>query len=252
MFKRLFGQSQPATPPAALPDGQRLYAIGDVHGMRAELDRLLERIEADDAGRGAAARTIVFLGDLIDRGPDSAGVVERCRTLAIPGVEARFLMGNHEEVMLAALEGDREALRLFARIGGRETILSYGVSETDYERADFDELHALMVAAVPESHRRFLESTENYVVAGDYAFVHAGIRPNIPLERQRPGDLRWMRNPFLDHPRPHDKMMVHGHTVTEEPEFRSNRIGIDTGAYRSGVLTALGLERCDRWIVQSV
>lgn len=253
MFKRLFGQSQRApVPTSATPDGLRIYAIGDIHGMRQELDILLDRIFADDAARSDADRLIVFLGDFVDRGPDSAGVIERCRTLRDSGVDAAFLMGNHEEVMLAALDGDREALRMFARIGGRETMLSYGVSETEYELADFDELHALLVRSVPQSHRDFLAAAEDYVVRGDYAFVHAGIRPNIPIERQRPSDLRWMRSPFLEHARPHDKIIVHGHTVTEEPEFRDNRIGIDTGAYRTGVLTALGLSERDRWIVQSV
>ncbi|WP_230771404.1 metallophosphoesterase family protein [Sphingomonas sp. Leaf4] len=252
MFKRLFGQPKRTTPASITPEGTRIYAIGDVHGMRRELDVLLDRIMTDDAARGQADRLIVFLGDLVDRGPDSAGVVERCRTLADSGIDAAFLMGNHEEVMLSALEGDREALRLFARIGGRETMLSYGVSEADYDLADFDELHALLVRCVPQSHRDFLAAGEDFVVRGDYAFVHAGIRPNIPIDRQRPSDLRWMRSPFLEHARPHEKIIVHGHTVTEEPEFRDNRIGIDTGAYRTGVLTALGLGERDRWIVQNV
>ncbi len=251
MLKRLFGQMQRAPAPAATPEGSRIYAIGDVHGMRRELDILLDRIVADDATRPDAARTIVFLGDLVDRGPDSAGVIERCRTLRIDGVETLFLMGNHEEVMLGALDGDREAIRLFARIGGRETMLSYGVSETDYDRADFDDLTELLQRAVPDSHRDFLSSGSEYIVRGDYAFVHAGIRPGVPIEDQRTSDLRWIRNPFLDHTRAHDKIIVHGHTVSEEPQFRSNRIGIDTGAYRTGVLTGLGLQRCDRWIVQS-
>ncbi len=251
MFKRLFGQPKAVVPASTTPEGSRIYAIGDVHGMRRELDVLLDRIMADDAARGNADRLIVFLGDLVDRGPDSAGVVERCRTLADSGIDAVFLMGNHEEVMLSALDGDREALRLFARIGGRETMLSYGVSETAYDLADFDELHSLLVRSVPQSHRDFLAAGEDFVVRGDYAFVHAGVRPNIPIDRQRPSDLRWMRSPFLEHAKPHEKIIVHGHTVTEEPEFRDNRIGIDTGAYRTGILTALGLGERDRWIVQS-
>lgn len=252
MFTRLFGTSRRAAPRPAAPEGARIYAIGDVHGMRRELDVLLDRIVADDAGRGDATRTIVFLGDLIDRGPDSAGVVERCRTLQLDGFDVRFLLGNHEEVLLSALDGDRDALRLFSRIGGRETMRSYGISDERYDQLDFDELAVVLRDTIPESHRAFLAQARDQIILGDYAFVHAGIRPGVALADQQPQDLRWIRKLFLDYVKPHEKVIVHGHTVTDEPELLANRIGIDTGAYRNGVLTALGVEQCDQWILQSV
>src|SRR5579875_2062369 len=142
MVMGLFRKRSAAIEPIvrALPDGQRVYAIGDVHGCLDLLDDLLARIEADDAARGDAQTQLVFLGDLVDRGPDSAGVIERLIELDQRRGHTRFILGNHEEIFLRSLDGDLEALRLFVRIGGRETILSYGVSERDYERTDYEEL----------------------------------------------------------------------------------------------------------------
>jgi serine/threonine protein phosphatase 1 len=242
-----------AAPPRVhrVPAGQRVYAIGDIHGRRDCLDQLLDRIAEDDAARGpAAATTIVFLGDFVDRGADSRGVVERGMAIARTH-DCRFLMGNHEEVFIKAWEGDTAALRLFHRIGGRETLLSYGVAELEYDRADFETLTALMRAHVPADHIAFLRRFDDSFAAGDYLFVHAGIRPGRPIEEQDPADLRWIRTRFLDDPRDHGMMIVHGHTVTADVEHLPNRIGIDTGAYASGRLTALGLEGADRWFLSS-
>ncbi len=247
MFRSLFGKSRPTSPRPRVPDDVRVYAIGDIHGRADLLDDLLARIDADHAARVQKRRLIVVLGDLIDRGPDSAGVVERIMGLAGPDV--RVLAGNHEELMLLTLEGDREAAKVFARAGGRETILSYGVSEEAYERADFGEMIDLMRANIPPRHVDFMKGLEDLVEIGDYAFVHAGIRPGVPLDEQRPEHLRWIRAGFLDHKQPHPRMIVHGHTITETVDERSNRIGIDTGAYASGVLTAIGLDGEDRWFI---
>lgn len=236
-------------PPRAVPAGERVYAVGDIHGRLDLLDDLLARIDADDAGRPAAATQLVFLGDLVDRGPDTAGVVERLMTLAADGARARFILGNHEEIFLRALGGDMESLRLFVRIGGRETILSYGVSERDYDRTDYDELLALIRRAVPEAHVDFMKSFEDRIEIGDYAFVHAGVRPGVPLDDQRVADLRWIRSTFLNHPGDFGKMIVHGHSISDEADVRGNRIGIDTGAYATGRLTALGLEGERRWFL---
>lgn len=246
MFNRLRRAAQPA-PKVSVPAGVRLYAIGDVHGRIDLLDTLLAMIDADDRARGPAQRQIVFLGDLIDRGHDSAGVVDRALRLSSELPNTRFLMGNHEEVFLKALDGDDRALRFLCRFGGRETILSYGLTQTDYDRLTFEELMPVLIDLVPESHREFLRGFEDVVVAGDYAFVHAGIRPGVPIDAQQVGDLRWIREPFLDHNGPLEKVIVHGHTITPEVEMRGNRIGIDTGAYESGRLTALGLENAERW-----
>ena len=236
------------TPIRAIPSGRRVYAIGDIHGRLDLLDTLLAMIERDEAKRGPADTQLVFLGDLIDRGPDSAGVVDRLIALAAER-PARFILGNHEEVFLRVLGGDLETLRMFVRIGGRETILSYGVEASAYERASYPELVALIQAAVPAAHVAFLDSFENSVEIGDYAFVHAGMRPGVPMAGQRASDMRWIRNSFLDRDWEFGKMVVHGHSVSDEAVVRPTRIGIDTGAFSSGRLTALGLEREDRWFL---
>jgi serine/threonine protein phosphatase 1 len=238
--------------PHGVPDGIRVYAIGDIHGRLDLLDALLASIEADDHARGAGARTrYVFLGDLIDRGPDSRGVVERLMQLAADGLDARFLMGNHEQVFLRALEGDVRALRFLVRIGGRETLLSYGISEEDYRSHDFDELARLAAEKVPAAHRTFLAAFEKWIALGDYLFVHAGIRPGIAIEDQEASDLYWIRDDFLRHRDSFGKMVVHGHSITEEIDVRANRIGIDTGAFASGKLTAIGLEGAERWFLST-
>lgn len=234
----------------AIPAGERIYAIGDVHGCLAELEVLLRAIEADEVAREPAATTLIFLGDLVDRGPASAQVVERVRRLAETRA-VRCLAGNHEEVFLDAMEGDAAALKLFCRIGGRETALSYGIGEAEYERADFAELAAALDRRVPVAHRAFLTSFEDMIEVGDYLFVHAGVNPATALAEQRPADLRWIRGRFLDHGRALEKMVVHGHTIAPEVEQRVHRIGVDTGAFDTGVLSALALEGDRRWVLHS-
>lgn len=245
---KLFRKATNPTAAGRIPPGRRVYVIGDIHGRLDLLDALLALIEADDAARPTAELQLVFLGDLIDRGPQSAAVVERAMWLAARG-PCRFLMGNHEELLLKALDGDERALRLFARVGGRETILSYGMSEAEYNALDFGGLLAALPDLVPAAHRDFLAAFEDLIELGDYVFVHAGIRPGTPLTEQRPAELRWIRDEFLDHPGPHPRIVVHGHTITPQVEWRAHRIGIDTGAYASGQLTALALEDDQRWTV---
>lgn len=243
LFKRAL---EPAPAAAAVPDGVRVYAIGDIHGRLDLLDTLLFRIEADERARGPAETHLIFLGDLVDRGPASAGVMQRVLDLSRARPNVRVLMGNHEEVFLKALTGNREALRYFVRIGGAPTILSYGLDHDRYQAMDFDELGDWLIGAVPADHVAFLQSFENHIALGDYLFVHAGIRPRVPIEEQSGGDLRWIRGEFLDFRGSFGPVVVHGHTITEEVEERANRIGIDTGAYRTGRLTALALEGAQR------
>lgn len=241
-------------PPAAVarvPHGVRIYAIGDVHGRLDCLDDLLFRIDADERARGAARSELVFLGDLIDRGPHSAEVVQRALELQRSGRGARFLMGNHEEVFLKALAGSPEALRFFVKIGGRSTILSYGFDAGEYESLDYDDLLPRLIERVPDDHVAFLRGFEDRIAIGDYLFVHAGIRPRVPFAEQTGGDLRWIRSDFLDFRGDHGAIVVHGHTITEAVDERSNRIGIDTGAFASGCLTALGLEGGERWFLST-
>jgi len=252
MLKKLLNaRRSTVTPLTAIPEGERVYAVGDVHGCADLLDQLLARIDADDRARGPARTTIVFLGDLVDRGPASAAVIERLRLLAAERPDTRFLLGNHEEVFLESLKGEPKALRMFCRIGGRETIMSYGIDAADYDRMDYEELNAAMRVRVPAAHQAFLESFEDMVTIGDYVFVHAGVRPGTELTAQRGADLRWIRNPFLDHDRALDKMVVHGHTISAGLDEQVHRIGVDTGAYETGILTALGLEGSARWTVQA-
>ena len=251
MLRRLFPARRAAAPPAAVPDGRRIYAIGDIHGRLDLLDELLARIADDETTRPPASTTLVFVGDLIDRGADSAGVVERLRLLRESGADARFLLGNHEEVFLLALAGDERATRLFCRIGGRETLLSYGLDADAYEALDHAGVIERLQALVPAAHRDFLTGFEDMIVEGDYAFVHAGVRPGIALSAQRTDDLRWIREPFLDHGGLLDKVIVHGHTIRPEVEMLPHRIGIDTGGYATGRLTALGLEGAARWLLST-
>lgn len=234
-----------------IPAGQRVYAIGDIHGRSDLVDALMARIDADDAARGAAQTTIIFLGDLVDRGPDSAGVVERLKQLAAGPRTVRFLLGNHEEVFLKAVGGDRQALRFLARIGGRSTIISYGISPEEYDAMDFETLSEHLAEKVPADHIAFLKRFEDQISIGDYLFVHAGIRPRVALEEQSCSDLRWIRGDFLDYRGDHGCMVVHGHTITEAVDEQPNRIGIDTGAFASDCLTALGIEGSERWYLST-
>lgn len=235
----------------AVPAGQRVYAVGDIHGRLDLLDCLLDAIAADNETRGSADTLIIFLGDLVDRGPDSRGVVERLIAYSKGPTPSRFLMGNHEEVLLRAVDGDMKALKFLIRIGGRATIMSYGIGESEYQSLDFDGLAAALKERVPPEHIAFLSGFEECVEIGDYLFVHAGIRPGVDLADQRASDLRWIRDDFLLHRDSFGKLVVHGHSITREVDLRSNRIGIDTGAYESGKLTAIGLENAERWFLST-
>jgi serine/threonine protein phosphatase 1 len=248
MLKSLFRKAPAFVP--LVPDDVRLYAIGDVHGRADLLQDLLAAIEEDDAGRPPKRRQLILLGDLIDRGADSRGVVEAAMGLQ-DRQQARVLAGNHEELLLLAYDGDIEAAKVFSRAGGRETMLSYGVSQRDYDGADFDGLIDLLRAHVPAEHVAFLRALEDVIEIGGYAFVHAGIKPGVPLAAQDTRHLRWIRREFLDSREQHTRFIVHGHTITEEVDERHNRIGIDTGAYASGRLTALGIDGDRRWIIQT-
>ena len=233
----------------------RVYAIGDIHGRLDLLDDLLEKIRADhelqEQSHGHADMHIVFLGDLIDRGPDSAGVIDRVMELHKNSPNIRFLMGNHEEVYLEAATGEEKSVRFFNRIGGQETILSYGLPYAQYRNMENADLAEALPGLIPAEHVAFVKTFDDTIVYGDYAFVHAGIRPGVPLEEQTAGDLRWIRGDFLRKDEIHEKMIVHGHTITEDVDECRGRIGIDTGAYDSGILTAIALEGTQRRFLQT-
>ena len=233
------------------PKGHRAYAVGDIHGRLDLLDQILAKIEADDSSRPPARTTIVFLGDLIDRGPQSAQVVERLRTYRPDFAEPVFLMGNHEEVLLRILAGETEILPDWLRFGGAECARSYGVDPAEMETVEQGTAVRKLRRAVPKDHVKFLSDFADTASFGDYLVVHAGIRPGVPLERQDAQDLRWIRGPFLDDLTDHGVVVVHGHTIAEEVDQQPNRIGVDTGACWTGVLTALGLQGDERWYLQT-
>lgn len=248
-LRQLFG-SRSARRALAVPPGERIYAIGDIHGRSDLFGAMIAAIEADDAAGAPARSTVILLGDLIDRGPDSAGVVAAARAWS-ERRRVRYLIGNHEERFIAALH-DEDALRGFLRIGGRETILSYPIDAGQFARADLSAAQGLIRGAVPSDDIAFLASGEDAIVIGDYLFVHAGIRPGIALDEQSRSDLRWIRGEFTNSQADHPQCVVHGHTITEDIEVRHNRIGIDTGAFYTGRLTALRLEGTERTFLQTL
>lgn len=242
--EEMFGTKKSST--SVGPRGSRAYAIGDIHGRLDLLDRLLNKIEDDLKSRPAKRSFLIVLGDIIDRGPQSAAVIERLMTYATPGITKILLLGNHEEVLLRVLAGDGATARNWLRFGGAECLGSYGVDVLDLEWQSDEELVETARGAIPESHIKFLQSFVDTCRFGDYLFVHAGIRPGVELSDQDQSDLRWIRDPFLLDTTDHGFIVVHGHTIRTRVEERQNRIGIDTGAYKTGVLTALVVEESER------
>ncbi len=230
-------------PTTSVPVGQRIYAVGDIHGRLDLLGQLMRMIVNDDAERGPIRRrTIIFLGDYVDRGADSAGVIERLITGMPEGFECIFLKGNHEEMLMQSMI-DPTLLHFWTSNGGMETLASYGVaaSRKDVEvRPEY--LADALAGAMPSSHLAFLQGLVLSVSFGDYFFVHAGVHPALPLTAQRKEDCLFIREPFLSHRGSFGKMVVHGHTPVPQPEVKSNRIGIDTGGFFTGHLSALRLE----------
>ncbi len=246
IFSPIRDQASRQAPPstaARAPAGERIYVVGDIHGRSDLLSRIHEAIRVDIAERGAPPkRTVVYLGDYVDRGPNSREVIDMLIDAPIAGARSIHLKGNHEDMMLRFIRGDN--VPHWLHNGGDATLASYGVVVTGMmpDTVAIERLRRLLYAAVPAAHLAFLEKLELFHVAGDYAFVHAGIRPGVPLEAQRAADLLWIRDPFLTAKNHFDKCVVHGHTISTAPEVRANRIGIDTGAFFSGRLTCLVLE----------
>ena len=232
----------------SVPEGRLVYAVGDIHGRSDLLTELLRKIEDDAASHvSATRRTLVFLGDYVDRGPDSRGVVEILSSGLPDGFDAIALKGNHEWFLLDFLEHPK-ALPLWLYNGAAATLASYGVPSSVHPQADSapDVLREQFAAALPSSHRSFLASLEMTAVIGGYLFVHAGVRPGVPLDQQDPEDLLWIREPFLETRESFGHIVVHGHTPGTEPVVPKNRICIDTGACMTGRLTALRLFASER------
>lgn len=245
---------RPAQPPAApaVPSGTCVYAVGDVHGELGALVRLLGKIREDAGRAGARRRVLIFLGDYVDRGFQSRQVIDFLLRLPPPDFEGVFLKGNHDAWLLAFLEDTGAGPEWFGA-GGQATLLSYGVPVPPEPRnaALLATVHEEFVRVFPPEHRAFLEKLAPSHVEGDYLFVHAGVRPGIPLEDQQERDLLWIRDEFIRDRSDHGKVVVHGHSVTDRPDVRRNRIGIDTGAYATGRLTCLVLEGASRRFLAS-
>jgi Calcineurin-like phosphoesterase len=229
---------------------QRVYVIGDIHGRSDLLDKMIEQIEQDLKQSPVTDALTVTLGDYIDRGPDSRGVLDRLAKNPFP---TRYiaLKGNHEALFERFLN-DPAVASQWRRLGGLETLYSYGISVAKVMVGKgFEEASVALRQAVPKEHLRFLGSLELTVSVGDYFLCHAGVRPGIPLEQQRPEDLLWIRDEFLNSKERFGKVVVHGHSPTAEPEVLPNRINIDTGAFATGRLTCLVLEPGSRRFISA-
>ncbi|MEK7246798.1 MAG: metallophosphoesterase family protein [Pseudomonadota bacterium] len=221
-----------------------LYAVGDIHGRSDLLDRLHAAIVRDSVQHGTKRRVIVYLGDYIDRGADSAGVVARLLGEGAGGFERRFLLGNHDTFLLDFLDGDDSVAETWMWNGGRAALESYGLSPAaeDHARGWATHLRADLARTLPPAHLAFFRALRLNHREGDIFFVHAGLRPGVPVERQTREDMLWIRKPFLESDADFGCLVVHGHTPGPEPVIRRNRIGVDTGAWRSGQLTAAVFE----------
>ena len=235
-----------------IPPGMRVYAIGDIHGQIELLDRLHREIEADACQGRQLQSVIVYLGDYVDRGLHSREVVERLLEGPPAGFRAVHIKGNHEQAVLDFLEDPSVGVQ-WASFGGLETLYSYGnpdaarLSKPD----EFFKAADLFFDQLPAAHLRFFKDLKPSATIGDYYFVHAGVKPGIPLEKQAEEDLLWIREEFLDSPADFGKIVVHGHTPEPDPVLRANRIGIDTGAYMTGVLTCVVLEGTGQRFLQA-
>ena len=246
------GRSRPEPAAPQVPDGRRVYAVGDIHGHGRLLTRLRASI-AEDAGRHPRTQpVIVYLGDYVDRGPTSAEVIETLASHPLPGFQHYTLLGNHEDMFMRFL-GDVGIGPVWFHNGARATLASYGVTmaEEPEDEAAFTDIQRRINDRLPAHHRAFLRGLRPWHREGDYLFVHAGLRPGRAIEQQNVEDLIWIRDEFLDAQDDFGAVVVHGHSVRAAPEFRANRIGIDTGAYKTGVLTALVLDGDSQTVLQT-
>ena len=229
----------------ALQAGRRIYAIGDIHGFADRLDALLSMIAADVEASPQVQAEAVFLGDYIDRGPDSAAVLDRLarRDIPLPFVALR---GNHEALLLKALV-DPAGMAHWCRSGGGATLASYGIElQPNVRGKTLTRAREALLERMPEQHRSFLAGTALHYVAGPYTFVHAGLRPGVPLEQQREDDLLWIRDAFFRAAHSIDGVVVHGHTPRPRPENELHRINVDTGVFKYGTLTCVVLDGAER------
>ena len=256
MLHKLLKRRAPVRAPQhpLVPAGTVVWAVGDVHGRHDLLQPLVEVIRADLAARDASRKVVVFLGDYVDRGPGSREVIQSLASLpAGDGVEWRFLKGNHEETMIRFLD-DPSVGAQWCEYGGDATLQSYGLRppEMKHRTESWRPVSSDLKHKLGADERAFLSGLELCVEVGDYFFTHAGARPGLPLDRQSAEDMLWIRSQFLRSDVEFEKIIVHGHTPVAEVHVDHRRIGIDTRAYESGVLTALRLQGSERGILQAV
>lgn len=239
---------------ATSPPDTVIYAIGDIHGRHDLLTAITARIVADARQRRAKHRVIVYLGDYVSRGIDSRRVIDGLLAPPPDGFTRICLKGNHEDCLLRYLAGDFVTARRWFSYDNFDALTHYGVAVPERwtcDDAGMARLRDRFAAALPPSHLDFFRSLRIAHAAGGYYFAHAGIRPGVALTQQSGDDCMWIREPFLSSAAEHGAVVVHGHSITERPELRPNRIGIDTGAYRSGVLTCLVLDGTTRTFLQT-
>lgn len=247
-----FGRStRPETPRPTTAPGERVYAVGDVHGRLDLFHELMLRIARDSRARGECATRLVLLGDLIDRGPSSRQLLEVAKRAQQELNQAIVLLGNHEELLLESAYGNASAQRAWLQNGGDATLRSFGVDPRGLENASAEEIGRTLFEVVGEPLISWLDTLPLHFESGDYFFCHAGVRPKVPLHQQQRKDLLWIRKKFLDSAAYHGAVIVHGHSETGEVAFRPNRINVDTAAYRTGVLTAVGLQATEQWTVET-
>ena len=232
-----------------VPEGTRVYAVGDIHGRVDLLSRLKQFVHEDAYARQAPRNVIVYVGDYIDRGENSAQVIDCLLDEPLPGFESIHLLGNHEESLVQFL-GDIQVGPAWLAYGGIATLMSYGIAPPQSDR-DLIRVQGELRAALPARHLDFMRSLPLTHVEGDYFFTHAGVRPGVALTAQEPQDLLWIRDVFLSSTADFGKIVVHGHSITDAPDVRRNRIGIDTGAFASGKLTCLVLQGQDLAFLQT-
>ncbi len=238
---------------STVPAGSRVYAIGDIHGRLDLLARLHDLISADAAAASAQRKVVVYLGDYVDRGPDTRGVVDLLMRKPLAGFEHIHLLGNHEDYLLQFLENPAVGPH-WCSFGGIETLVSYGVRPPSpflVRAAEYETARQALAERIPPAHVEFMRDLRLTHQEGDYFFAHAGVKPGVALASQQAKDLLWIRDEFLDNDDDFGACVVHGHTIVEAPEERPNRIGIDTGAFATGRLTALVLDGTARRFIQT-
>ena len=246
------GTPEEGAAPGRAPAGCRVYAVGDIHGRADLLRRLHGQIRDDAADAPGLRKVVVYVGDYVDRGPDSFGVIDMLIHEPLEGFERHHLKGNHEDMLMAFLETGSGGETWIVN-GGRDTMESYDVDLWDigFGLGNLPGLGEKLQANIPEDHLAFLAGLQLSHREGGYLFVHAGLRPGVALEDQDEYDFLWIRHDFLDADADYGMIVVHGHSINPEPDIRPNRIGIDTGAWRTGHLTALVLEGDSRRFLQT-